>query len=310
MNILVTGANGQLGSCFKDVVPKDTDNVYFYSDRYTDYPLDITDYEAVSNYIKSNEIDVILNFAAYTNVAKAEEDTYGSFKVNTYGCAALALAIKQRNGLLIHISTDYVYSPFDGWDGSPFKEDDVNKMGRPMNVYGVTKLNGERAIQCSGCRYLIVRTSWLYSSYGKNFLTNIYDKLMTGDPSTPIRVVNDQIGTPTNANTLANFLHNIIKNNSIVNISECVLNFSNYGVCSWYDFAKEIRNVICNSTNVPDVIPCNSETFPSKVKRPYFSVMSKDKLIELFPNDIPNEMDWAINVHNETLRYYALKSLK
>jgi dTDP-4-dehydrorhamnose reductase len=272
-NILVTGSNGQLGNEFRLVVEnKDKANNYFYTDV---ADLDITNKNDVSNFIIANNIDIVVNCAAYTNVDKAEDDKEKADLINHIGPNNLAEVCRDRNGFLIHISTDYV---FDGTKNSPYTETDETK---PLGVYSETKLKGENAIINSGCDYVIIRTSWLYSSFGHNFLKTM-QKLTAEKES--LNVVFDQVGTPTNAHDLANVIYKIIQKSENADIVNQIYHYSNEGVCSWYDFAVAINEVSGHNCNV---MPCHSNEFPSKVTRPSFSVLDKTKIkdalnIEIF----------------------------
>lgn len=262
-NILVTGSNGQLGNEFRLVVEeKDKINKYYFTDV---ADLDITNKNEVSNFLITNNIDIVVNCAAYTNVDKAEDDRENADLINHIGPKNLAEACKERNGFMIHISTDYV---FDGTKNTPYTESDETK---PLGVYGETKLKGENAIIDSGCEYVIIRTSWLYSSFGKNFLKTM-QKLTAEKES--LKVVFDQVGTPTYAGDLANVIYKIILKND-GNIKNQIYHFSNEGLCSWYDFAAAINEASGNNCKV---LPCHSDEFPSKVTRPSFSVLDKTKV--------------------------------
>lgn len=271
-NILVTGSNGQLGNELRLVVEeKDSVNRYYY----TDLPeLDITDKVAVSSFLESNKIDIVVNCAAYTNVDKAEDDKEIADLINHIGARNLAEACKVINGFLIHISTDYV---FDGTKNTPYTETDEPK---PLGIYGETKLRGENAIISSGCEYVIIRTSWLYSAFGKNFLKTM-QKLTAEKES--IQVVFDQIGTPTYAHDLANVIHTIIQKVDFDGKNQ-IYHFSNEGVCSWYDFAVAINEAFGHNCNLK---PCHSNEFASKVTRPCFSVLDKTKIKDTLNIDIP-----------------------
>ena len=272
-NILVTGSNGQLGNELRLVVEeKDKVNNYFFTDV---AELDITNKNDVSNFLVANNIDIVVNCAAYTNVDKAEDDKEKANLINHIGPKNLAEVCRDRNGFLIHISTDYV---FDGTKNTPYTETDETK---PLGVYGETKLRGENAIINSGCDYVIIRTSWLYSSFGHNFLKTM-QKLTAEKES--LNVVFDQVGTPTNAHDLANVIYKIIQKSENADIVNQIYHYSNEGVCSWYDFAVAINEVSGHNCNV---MPCHSNEFPSKVTRPSFSVLDKTKIkdalnIEIF----------------------------
>lgn len=271
-NILVTGSNGQLGNELRRIVEdKDKINKYYFTDI---ADLDITDKNAVTDFLIKNNIDIVVNCAAYTNVDKAEDDKEKADLINHIGPKNLAEVCRDKNGLLIHVSTDYV---FDGTKNTPYTEKDETN---PLGVYGITKLNGENAIISSGCEYVIIRTSWLYSSFGNNFLKTI-QKLTAEKDS--INVVFDQVGTPTYAGDLATVINNIILNDN-KNIKNQVYHFSNEGVCSWYDFAIAINEAFGHNCKV---LPCHSDEFPSKVTRPNFSVMDKTKIKKKLGIKIP-----------------------
>lgn len=285
MVILVTGANGQLGNEMQ-IVAKQSSDKYIFTDVCDGYEkLDITDLEAIRKAVKENDVKCIVNCAAWTNVDAAE--TAGDI-VETLNAKApenLAIAMKEVNGLLVHVSTDYVFGgdPYN----TPCKED---QKGTPTGVYGLTKLHGEQKIQATGCNYVILRTAWLYSEFGKNFVKTML-KLTATKPQ--LKVVFDQVGTPTYALDLANAIMTIIedykKENSqfsIVNYSKSgIYHFSNEGVCSWFDFTKMIAEYAGN--NNCDIQPCHSDEFPSPVKRPAFSVLDKTMIKETFGVNVP-----------------------
>jgi dTDP-4-dehydrorhamnose reductase len=284
--LLITGANGQLGNEFRQIARWNNDYMFFFTDVteqkncHTDY-LDITDKDAVYNYVKSNAIDVIVNCAAYTNVEAAEDNFDLAKKLNTDAPDILAKVMKSVDGLLIHISTDYVFGkePYN----KPCKE---NQEGTPTGVYGFTKLNGETNIINSGCKYVIVRTSWLYSEFGKNFFKTMVDLIGSKDE---LKVVLDQVGTPTYAYDLASVIMIIIKNPVYG-----IYNYSNEGVCSWYDFTCAIRDVMMKYRDygkIANIIPCHSDEFPSKVTRPSYSVLDKTKIKETYDLRIPHWYD-------------------
>ena len=311
MNILVTGANGQLGKCFHDYVDFLDPEVYklFFTDHET---LDITDYHALETFINENDIEIVLNFAAYTNVPGAEVQTELAYKVNTLGPGYLAGLMAKRNGVLVHISTDYVYTPYDAWEGAPFTEEEVNVFF-PDNKYGLTKRFGEVAIENSGCRYLIIRTSWLYSTYGTNFMMKVCEMLDEGkNTKKDMKFVCDQIGTPTSAHNLAWFIKDWIANQRYFDVDNDILNYSQAGACSWYDFACAIRTILCNITHeeYPEIKPCYTRDFPSNVTRPYYSVMSKDKLYSLFPNENYVRANWRDTLKNVLIEYVEKCDLK
>ncbi len=264
MNILVTGANGQLGMEMRNVSVGSADR-YIFTDV---AELDITDADAVDRVIASEKVDVIVNCAAYTNVDKAEEDEQAADLINHRAVAILATAAAKYGATLIHISTDYV---FDGLSCVPYKEDDATS---PTGAYGRTKLAGEHAVIESGCRYLIFRTAWLYSPYGKNFVKTMMK--LTAEKGS-LNVVFDQVGTPTCAADLAALIYKVITERMLDR--QGVYHFSNEGVCSWYDFAVEIRD-LCGNTC--DIRPCHSEEFLSRVRRPSYSVLDKTKVKNVF----------------------------
>lgn len=282
MNILVTGANGQLGNEMR-IVSKRSSDRYIFTDV---EELDITNRDAVMNFVKENDIKVVVNCAAYTNVDKAEDDEVTAELINVQAVKHLAEACKSNEATLIHISTDYVFGGNEG--NTPRTEDEpVN----PTGAYGRTKLHGEQTIQEVGCNYLIIRTAWLYSEFGNNFVKTM--RRLTSERD-KLNVVFDQIGTPTYALDLANVIMRFIEilkkeNNyqlSTVNFQLYgVYHFSNEGVISWYDFAKEICEL---SGNECDIQPCHSNEFPSKVKRPSYSVLDKTKIKNKLNITIPH----------------------
>ena len=269
MNILVTGANGQLGNEMQRVA-KTSSNHYIFTDV---AQLDITDREAVLRAVKDNSIQVIVNCAAYTNVDKAEDDSETADLINNKAVENLAIAARENDATLIHISTDYV---FKGDRCTPCREDWETD---PLGVYGITKLAGEKSIERTGCRHIIIRTAWLYSPFGKNFVKTM-QKLTAEKDS--LKVVFDQVGTPTYAGDLADAIARIIETGQLG--KQGIYHFSNEGVCSWYDFAKEICELSGNTCNIQ---PCHSDEFPSKVKRPHFSVLDKTKIKDTFGIEVP-----------------------
>lgn len=272
MNILVTGANGQLGCCLRDVAGGSSDN-YIFTDV---AELDVTDRDSVVEMVVDNDVEVVINCAAYTNVDKAEDDAELAGALNADAVRNLAEAVKYNGGTLIHISTDYVFGkePYN----VPCRED---QKGTPTGVYGITKLRGEQAIAESGAKSLIFRTAWLYSEYGKNFVKTMLD-LTSVKPE--LKVVFDQVGTPTYARDLAEAIFSIVENRSL-NGNEGVYHYSNEGVCSWYDFTKMIAEYSGNTGC--DIQPCHSSEFPSKVIRPSYSVLDKTKFKETFGQTVP-----------------------
>ena len=272
MNILVTGANEQLGSEMR-IVAEDSANNYIFTDV---AELDITDADAVMEAVKSNNIDVIINCAAYTNVDKAEDDADFAELLNAKAVKNLAIAMKAVDGLLVHISTDYVFGgdPYN----TPCCED---QKGTPTGVYGVTKLHGEQNILASGCKHIIIRTAWLYSEFGKNFVKTMLNLTAT---KSSLKVVFDQCGTPTYAYDLAAIIFDIVENGKFVG-NDGIYHYSNEGVCSWFDFTKMIAEYAGNCNC--DIQPCHSDEFPSKVKRPAYSVLDKTKIKNTFGITIP-----------------------
>lgn len=273
MKILVTGANGQLGMCLRDRAKGDflfTDVVDI--DGIETTYLDITDLDAIRSIVKSENVEAIINCAAYTNVDAAEDNYDLAELLNAKAVENLAIAMKVVGGLFIHISTDYVFGkePYN----TPCKED---QKGTPTGVYGLTKLHGEEAILRSGVCYVILRTAWLYSEYGKNFVKTMLHLTAT---KPQLKVVFDQTGTPTYAGDLADAILAILQSPV-----EGVYHYSNEGVCSWYDFTKMIAEY--SGQTQCDIIPCHSEEFPSKVKRPAYSVLDKTKVKETFGIRIP-----------------------
>lgn len=273
MNILVTGANGQLGHEMQRVAKESNDH-FIFTDVAEGYEnLDITNIEAIRNTIKDNNIEVIVNCAAYTNVDRAETDYDTANLINNTAVGNLATAIKEVDGTLIHISTDYV---FQGDRNIPCREDWTTN---PLGVYGKTKLAGEKAIEATGCKHIILRTAWLYSKWGKNFVKTMQYLTASKDE---LKVVFDQVGTPTFAGDLADTIAHIISTRQMNKTG--IYHFSNEGVCSWFDFAKIICELSGNTCNIK---PCYSEEFPSPVKRPHFSVLDKSKLKKTFDIDVP-----------------------
>lgn len=286
LNILVTGANGQLGNEMR-IISKDTEYNFVFTDVTSAEGvettiLDITDIEAVRNIVKEKDIDCIINCAAYTNVDKAESDVDFCRVLNAVAPENLATVMKEVNGLLVHVSTDYVFGgdPYN----VPCKEE---QKGTPTGVYGQTKLEGEQNIISTGCKYLIIRTAWLYSEFGKNFVKTMLNLTST---KPELKVVFDQAGTPTYAYDLAvairTMIDDYVKERCKDSYSKTgIYHFSNEGVCSWFDFTKVIAgmagNTCCN------IQPCHSNEFPSPVKRPAYSVLDKTKIKETFGIRIP-----------------------
>lgn len=279
-NILVTGANGQLGTSLA-LMANGEDARFFFTDVDT---LDITDYRAVSRYMKANHIDIVINCAAYTNVDKAEDDREAAFKVNAEAPGILAKACRVNKASLIHISTDYVF----GKERSTKPRTEEVKP-YPSGVYGESKLAGEMRIieelpEGSSARYAIVRTAWLYSEYGRNFVKTMLGLFSTKDK---VSVVFDQVGTPTYAGDLAAVVYRIAMEMACGQwrkIDNGIYNFTDEGVCSWYDFAQAVAD---ESKSCCKVLPCHSDEFPSKVRRPAFSVLDKGKIKQRFQIEIP-----------------------
>ena len=276
MNILVTGANGQLGNEIQIVSRKST-NHYIFTDVCEGYQnLDITNLEAVRKAVKENDVKCIINCAAWTNVDKAE--TAGDIVeiLNAVAPENLAKAMKEVGGLLVHVSTDYVFGgdPYN----TPCKED---MKGTPTGVYGLTKLHGEEKIQAVGCDHIILRTAWLYSEFGNNFVKTMLNLTAT---KPQLKVVFDQTGTPTYAGDLADAIFDIVENKKFEGHSG-IYHFSNEGVCSWYDFTIKIAQIAGHTAC--NIQPCHSDEFPSPVKRPAYSVLDKTKITETFGIQIP-----------------------
>ena len=286
MNILVTGANGQLGNEMR-IISKDTTDSYVFTDVVEvegaeTTILDITDAKAIREIVKEKGIRCIVNCAAYTNVDKAESDEALCRKLNAEAPKLLAEAMKEVDGLLVQISTDYVFGgdPYN----TPCREE---QKGTPTGVYGKTKLEGEKNIEAVGCDYVIIRTAWLYSEFGKNFVKTMLNLTAT---KPKLNVVFDQAGTPTYAYDLAMVIKNILADYE----KECpkdgyskngIAHFSNEGVCSWFDFTKKIAELAGNTEC--DIQPCYSDEFPSPVKRPAYSVLDKTKIKQTFGVKVP-----------------------
>ena len=297
MNILVTGANGQLGNEMR-ILAKDSADKYIFTDvvdaseesvamlkklagdniiTYTEH-LDITNLDAIRELVIREQIDAVVNCAAWTNVdgAEAPEKHELVELLNAKAPENLAISMKEVGGLLVHISTDYVFGgdPYN----TPCKED---QKGTPTGVYGLTKLHGEQNIQKTGVEHLIFRTAWLYSEFGKNFVKTMLN-LTSSKPQ--LKVVFDQVGTPTYAYDLAAAIFNIIEQRKYES-NTGIYHYSNEGVCSWFDFTKMIAEIAGNTEC--DIQPCHSDEFPSPVKRPAFSVLDKTKVKETFGIKVP-----------------------
>lgn len=272
MVVLVTGANGQLGNEMR-IVAQNSKDYYIFTDV---AELDITNLDAIREMVAKEEVKVIINCAAYTNVDKAEEDVDFCTLLNATAVENLAIAMKEVDGLLVHVSTDYVFGgdPYN----TPCTED---KKGTPTGVYGQTKLQGEQNIQKVGCHHLIIRTAWLYSEFGKNFVKTMLNLTAT---KPELKVVFDQTGTPTYAYDLAAAIYDIVENRKYEN-KDGIYHYSNEGVCSWFDFTKMIAEYAGNTTC--DIQPCHSNEFPSKVIRPSYSVLDKTKIKNTFGIKVP-----------------------
>lgn len=278
MNVLVTGANGQLGNEMRIVARGSGDN-FIFTDVVGDdtIKLDITDAEAVSKFVKENDVKAIVNCAAYTNVEKAEDDVEFAEVLNAGAVRNLAEAAKANDALLVHVSTDYVFGGSLG-NTPRGEEEPVN----PTGVYGLTKLHGEEAIRETGCRYVIIRTAWLYSEFGKNFVKTMLSLTAT---KPELKVVFDQVGTPTYALDLARVIIKIMNDFKDTADLKETYHFSNEGVCSWYDFTKMIAEYAGNGDC--DIQPCHSGEFPSKVVRPSYSVLDKTKIKKALGITVP-----------------------
>lgn len=294
MNILVTGANGQLGNEMR-ILAKESQDSYIFTDVNTvegveTVFLDITDFNAIRNIVKECNINAIVNCAAYTNVDAAETNEALAERLNADAPENLAKAIKEVNGLLIHISTDYVFGvePYN----TPCKEEQT---GTPTGVYGLTKLHGEQKIIATGCNHVIIRTAWLYSEFGKNFCKTMMNLTAT---KPELKVVFDQVGTPTYALDLAKAITVVLNDYSntstlcqskeqwaVSYAKTGIYNYSNEGVCSWFDFTKMIAEY--NGTTACNIQPCYSLDFPSPVKRPSYSVLDKNKIKTVFGVKVP-----------------------
>ena len=271
-NLLITGANGQLGRCLRDLATEYQEKYRFF---YTDVEeLDITDAAAIEKYVVDNQINIIINAAAYTAVDKAEDDVEMAYKLNRDAVRNLAETARARNCLLVHISTDYVFS---GESCHPYEVDDTPA---PKSVYGASKLAGERAVQESGCQAVVIRTSWLYSEYGNNFVKTM---LRLGTERESLNVVCDQIGGPTYAGDLARVIYRLIEVTPQEGKTE-FYHFANEGVCSWYDFAKAIME---HGGKKCMVSPIFTSEYPAKARRPAFSVFNLRKTRLTTKTNIP-----------------------
>ena len=286
MKIVVTGALGQLGQEIMKLAAGSEHEFVFTDIRATDNVslLDITDADAVDAFV-GKDVDVIVNCAAYTDVNKAESDEESARQINAAAAGILASAAAKADALLIHVSTDYV---FDGTSTVPYRED---CLPAPTGAYGRTKLEGERLVQESGCRYMIFRTAWLYSHSGRNFFLTMVNKTAE---LPQMKVVFDQTGTPTYAGDLAYLISYIIENGLLDRTG--IYHYTDEGVCSWYDFAKEINSLVGHTCNV---MPCRTEDYPTPARRPHYSVLDKAKVRETFGIEIPHWRDSLVMAVNE-----------
>jgi len=269
MNILITGCNGQLGNEMQQLQAQHTQHTFYNTDV---NELDITDRQAVERFVAENQIDGIVNCAAYTAVDKAEEQPELCAKLNTEAPAYLAAAVEKRGGWMIQISTDYV---FNGTNHTPYTETDTPC---PDSVYGATKLAGELEVQKGCSRTMVIRTAWLYSTFGANFVKTM---LRLGSERQQLGVIFDQIGTPTYARDLAEVIFTAIKKG----VKPGVYHFSNEGVTSWYDFAKAIHRLA--GINTCKVSPLHTSEYPTPARRPHYSVLDKTKIKQTYGIEIP-----------------------
>lgn len=281
MKVLITGANGQLGNEIRIVSQESASDSYIFTDvtqpeGMVTIPLDITNIEAIRAMVKENDVKCIINCAAYTNVDKAETDEDFCRLLNAKAPQNLATVMAEVGGLLVHVSTDYVFGgdPYN----TPCKED---QKGTPTGIYGQTKLEGEEAIKAAGCEYVILRTAWLYSEFGKNFVKTMLNLTAT---KPQLKVVFDQTGTPTYAYDLAKAIFDIVEGRKYEG-NTGIYHYSNEGVCSWFDFTKMIAEM--SGHKDCDIQPCHSNEFPSPVTRPAYSVLDKTKVKETFGVAVP-----------------------
>jgi len=277
MKILVTGGNGQLGSELK-VLSKIFNAEFIFTDR---EELDITDKVAVDNFLAEHQPDFVINGAAYTAVDKAEGDSETAFLINAGAVENLAICCKKNNAKLLQVSTDFV---FEGNKSTPYKETDATN---PLSVYGKSKLQGEQLCLANNPDTIIIRTSWLYSSFGNNFVKTM---LRLSSERKELKVIYDQTGTPTYARDLAQAILKIIKHDNVKTTSG-IFHFSNQGVCSWFDFSKAIVDL---SGNDCIVLPIETYEYPTPATRPHYSVLNKRKITETFGFNIPYWRDSLI----------------
>ncbi|MBQ9591905.1 MAG: dTDP-4-dehydrorhamnose reductase [Paludibacteraceae bacterium] len=274
MKILVTGSNGQLGNEIREIAKTETRHDFIFTDV---AELDICDANAVNAFVENHRPDFIVNCAAYTAVTKAENDLEFARRINRDAVANLGQAAKSFNAKLIHVSTDYV---FDGTGHIPYTEDQATN---PQTVYGITKLEGEEALKKTACAFVILRTSWLYSSFGNNFVKTM---IRLGKEKDQLSVIYDQIGDPTYAADLASAIMTIINADKFV---EGIYHFSNEGVCSWYDFTKVIHQL--SGITTCNVLPIATKDYMDKTPRPFYSVLDKSKIKETYNIQIPYWME-------------------
>lgn len=274
MKILVTGSNGQLGNEIREIAKTETQHDFIFTDV---AELDICDANAVNAFVENHRPDFIVNCAAYTAVTKAENDLELARRINRDAVANLGQAAKSFNAKLIHVSTDYV---FDGTGHIPYTEDQATN---PQTVYGITKLEGEEALKKTACAFVILRTSWLYSSFGNNFVKTM---IRLGKEKDQLSVIYDQIGDPTYAADLASAIMTIINADKFV---EGIYHFSNEGVCSWYDFTKVIHQL--SGITTCNVLPIATKDYMDKTPRPFYSVLDKSKIKETYNIQIPYWME-------------------
>ncbi len=283
MVVLVTGANGQLGQAIQSISGNYPEIDFVFCDSSS---LDITNFDTINQVFEKVKPNYCINAAAYTAVDKAESEQQKAISINVTGAKNLAETCKENNTILLHVSTDFV---FDGNKSIPYSEEDIPN---PTGVYGRTKLDGEKAIQETFDKYYIIRTSWVYSQFANNFMKTM---LRLGSERDSLSVVNDQIGTPTNAVDLAEVLVKIcLASNLQPPTSNLygIYNFSNEGQCSWYDFAKKIFEV--NKIKI-DLIPIPTSSYPTPAKRPAYSVLDKSKIKNTFEINI---LDWERSLKN------------
>lgn len=284
MNILITGCNGQLGNELQLLEKNYSEHTFFNTDV---HELDITNAEAIDKFVSSNNIDIIINCAAYTAVDKAESNKELCQLLNAEAPAYLAKAISKRNGWMIQVSTDYV---FDGTKNTPYIETDSPC---PNSVYGSTKLDGEKAVEQACKNTMIIRTAWLYSSFGNNFVKTM---MRLGKEQEELNVIFDQIGTPTYARDLAVAIMTAVEKGIVPGI----YHFSNEGVISWYDFTKAIHRL--SGITSCHVRPIHTEEYPTAATRPHYSVLDKTKIKKTYGIEIPyweDSLAECINILNK-----------